>query len=92
MNGIHVKVTECIALIDNLSTRTFGTFYVDDWIRLIESDQGRVKLSARSTTSDLAPVDFTDSELMSKLAELAAMGTGHVGAEHNGAEFRFDNL
>lgn len=84
-----VKAPECKALLDDLTSRTYGTFYVGDWELLVESSEGGVKLSARSTTGGTASIDATDSELMSKLRELADQGLGYTGAEHKGVEFRF---
>jgi hypothetical protein len=90
MNGASVKVPECKALLDDLATRTYGIFYVSGWELLVESSEGGVKLSARSTTGGTASVDVTDSELMSKLRDLADEGVGYSGADHKGVEFRFE--
>lgn len=90
MNGANVKASECKALLDDLATRTYGTFYVSGWEILVESSEGGVKLSAHSTTGATASLDVTDSELISKLKDLANQGLGYTGAEHKGVEFRFE--
>lgn len=93
MNGDIVKGPECQQLIEAWPSRTTRRFIASqDWTRIDISNELGVKLYARSAGTNAPIVEIGNPQLKEKLLDLAQHGVGHVGAEHDGAEFKFENM
>lgn len=91
MSRAPIKVLECKALVQDLATRPHGTSVLTGPKIVISSTISGVRLLGRPTSSSPACLNNFDSEWIAKLEELAEIGTGHTGAQHEGAEFHFEN-